>query len=43
VNAAAARGVELAPGQTITLETEGAIYAWNPGAAQSVGVIEVTG
>ena len=43
VNAAAARGVELAPGQTITLETEGAIYAWNPGAIQSVAVIEVTG
>ncbi|MFH1931046.1 MAG: hypothetical protein ABIN18_05595 [Pseudomonadota bacterium] len=36
--AAAARGVELAPGETIGLETTEAIFGYNPGAIQSVGV-----
>lgn len=39
----AANGVELLPGSTITLETAGAVYAYNTGAgAQSLGVLEVT-
>lgn len=38
-NAGATRGVELAPGETIELETTEAIYGYNPGGvAQSVGV-----
>lgn len=36
---AAARGVELDPGETIELETIEAIFGYNPGAIQSVGVI----
>lgn len=36
--AAAARGVELAPGETLEIETTEAIYGYNPGVAQSVGV-----
>lgn len=36
--AAAARGVELAPGETVSLETTEAIHGYNPGAIQSVGV-----
>jgi hypothetical protein len=39
-NAGAARGVELSPGQSVTLETESAVYAYNPGAsAESLGVM----
>lgn len=41
VNAGAGRGVEVAPGQTITVNTTAAIYAYNPGAAQNVGVVEI--
>jgi hypothetical protein len=40
-NAAAARGVELSPGQTVVLTTQAAIYAYCA-AAQSVSVTEVT-
>lgn len=42
--AAAARGIELAPGMTAELETSGAIYGYNPSAAtaQSVGILELT-
>ena len=39
---AAAQGIELAPGETIAFATTGALYAWNPGAIQSVGVIELS-
>lgn len=39
--AAAARGHELMPGESITLTTAAAVYAWNPGAGQSVSVLEV--
>ena len=42
-NAGAARGIELAPGQTIVLTTTAAISAYNPGAsAESLAVLEVT-
>lgn len=40
-NAGASRGVQLAPGQSMTLETEDAVHAYNPGSAQSVGIVEV--
>ena len=41
-NAGAARGTELAPGQTVSLSTSAAVYAYNPGAAaQSVSLLEV--
>lgn len=41
-NAGAARGLEVAPGQTITMHTTAAVHAYNPGgSAQSVGVLEV--
>jgi len=36
--AAAARGTPLTPGDTMTIETTEAVYAWNPGAIQSVAV-----
>lgn len=43
VNTGAARGIPLAPGETITLETTAAISGWNPGGvAQSVAVLEET-
>lgn len=39
-NAAAARGQELAPGESITIETTEAIYGYNPGGAgQDVSVV----
>jgi hypothetical protein len=38
-NAGAARGIQVAPGQTVTLETTAAVYAYNPGAsAEALGV-----
>lgn len=41
-NTGASRGVELSPGQSITLETTAAIYVYNAGAAsQSVALLEV--
>lgn len=41
-NVAAARGVELAPGETIVLTTTEAVHAYNPGGvAQSVAVMEI--
>lgn len=43
VNTGAARGIPVAPGETITLETTAAISGWNPGvAAQNVAVLEET-
>ncbi len=40
--AGAARGVELAPGETIVIDSGAAIYGYNPGgAAESVSVVEV--
>jgi hypothetical protein len=37
--AAAARGTPLTPGDTMTIETTEAVYAWNPGgAAQDIAV-----
>lgn len=41
VGAAAGEGVELAPGQTLIVDTAAAVYAWNPGAVQSVAVVSV--
>lgn len=42
LNAAANRGIEVSPGQTVTLETSAAIYVHNLGSGpQSVGVLEV--
>jgi len=38
VNAGAARGIEVAPGQTATINGTAAIYGFNPGVAQNVGV-----
>lgn len=41
-NAGASRGVEVSPGQTVTLSTTAAIYVYNEGtSAQSVGLLEV--
>lgn len=41
-SAGASRGVELAPGASITLQTTAAVYGYNPGgSAESVGVLEV--
>jgi len=40
--AGAAEGVEVQPGQTVSLPTAAAVYGYNPGAgAESVGVVEV--
>lgn len=42
-NTGAARGIPVAPGETITLETTAAIGGWNPGGApQNVAVLEET-
>lgn len=43
-NAGAARGIELSPGQSITLETTAAIYVYNTkaGGAQSVAILELS-
>ena len=42
INAGAARGQPLEPGQTLTLNTTAAVHAYNPGAsAESVTVLEV--
>lgn len=42
VNVGAARGSELPAGETITIDTAGAVYVWNPHtAAMSVGVLIV--
>ena len=39
-NAGAVRGVELAPGQSISIETTEAIYGYNPGGSgENVGVV----
>lgn len=40
VNAGAARGVEVSPGQTLTVSTEAAVYVYSP-SNQSVAVAEV--
>lgn len=41
-NTGAGRGIEVSPGQTITLNTTAAIYVYNEGAsAQSVAILEV--
>ena len=37
----ALKGIEIAPGQTGSIAGNAAIYAWNPGAIQSVGVISI--
>jgi len=43
VNVGAAQGVQLLPGQSVTIETEAEVYGYNPGAAaQSVGIAEVS-
>ncbi len=40
---ALALGVELAPGGSISLNTQAAVYAFNPGAgAENLGVVEIT-
>lgn len=40
--AGAARGLELAPGETISIDSGAAVYGYNPGgAAESVSVMEV--
>ena len=38
-NVGATRGVELAPGESISIETNGAIYGYNPGATESILVL----
>lgn len=44
VNAGAARGIPLGPGESMTLATQAAIYGYNPGAgAELVAVAEITG
>jgi hypothetical protein len=40
-NAGATRGTPLEAGQTLILDTEDAVYAYNPGSAQSVAVTEI--
>lgn len=43
VNVGATRGIPLAPGETITIDSTAAISGWNPGgAAQNVAVMEET-
>jgi len=37
----AARGLELQPGQTVTLTTTDAVYAYSPTGTESVSVLEV--
>ena len=41
-NVGASRGAELAPGESLSIETTGAIYGYNPGANQSVSVLWVS-
>jgi hypothetical protein len=38
-NVNASRGAELAPGESISIETNGAIYGYNPGATESILVL----
>lgn len=38
----AARGIELAPGETVVIESTEAIFGYNPGAIQSVGITWTT-
>jgi hypothetical protein len=38
-NVNASRGAELAPGESISIETNGAIYGYNPGGSESILVL----